>query len=175
MKKMKNILSLLSLICILCSCTTKDKGLSNYGMEISDIVSKFPVQENGYPDNNYISVNGKTYSIQVKNRDSIREETIELTIDNKSEYLTIVLPQCVNILKWVVEDDIVGAELNKSAVCISGLNDKYQFEGGSPYLYVFEFAIVDLQQLEEIVFRLVNVDDAVDERSYYELTIDFIH
>lgn len=164
------------IICILlCSCTSEKASINDSEIEDSDAISAypFPLKENGYPDVNYISVNGKAYLTQIGNRDTVAEEIIEVSNNDISDDVVIILPQCVNILKWNVKDSDTGVELLENKKTLPDLNGEYVVEGESPYLYEFVFAVTDRKQMEKIVFELVNVDSSVVPDCYYTLTLSF--
>lgn len=133
----------------------------------------FPMKENGYPDTDYVSINGELYLTQVSNRETISEEIIEVSIEDKDKEIVVVLPQCVNILKWVVKDCGIGIELIEQRRYFPSTNGEYGNEGESPYLYEFVFDVTEESQMDKVVFGLMNVDSAVSSEAYYTLTIKF--
>lgn len=177
MRKKFAAISVFMLICVmLCSCFSEESSISDSKTENNDTNSTFtfPLKENGYPDTNYITVNGDPYSTQVRNRDTNPAEVIEVCVENKSDNVIIVLPQCVNILKWVVEEVDESLELVESRMYLADSNSEYNKEGDSPYLCEFTFAVTNPEQLGKIVFKLVNVDSSIDPDGYYTLTISLI-
>lgn len=169
------ILTFLVICMMFCSCSANEVSSTDSENETNNAIptSTFPLQENGYPDIDYITINGEPYSTQVKDRDTNPEEVIEVSVENDADNVIIVLPQCVNILKWVVNDTGEGIELVESRKYSPDPNGEYDSEGDSPYLYEFVFSITNPQQMEKIVFNLVNVDSSVDPEGYYTLTIAF--
>ena len=173
--KIVAILIFIVMCMMFCSCSSNEPGFADSKIENSDAISAstFPLKENGYPDVDYITVNGESYKTQVRNRDTNPEEVIEVSVEDKSNNVIIVLPQCVNILKWVVNDMDAGIELVENRKCLPNSNGEYNSEGDSPYLYEFVFAVTNPKQMEKVVFELVNVDNSIDPEGYYTLTIAF--
>lgn len=175
-RKIVAILTFMGICMMFCSCSSNGFGFTDSKNENNDTisVSAFPLQENGYPDIDYITVNGEPYSTQVRNRDTNPEEVIEVSVENESDDVIIVLPQCVNILKWVVNDTDAGIELVESGKCLPAPDGEYNSEGDSPYLYEFVFSVTNPQRMGKIVFELVNIDSSIDPEGYYTLTITFV-
>ncbi len=171
-KKIVAVSTWMSICAMLCSCFSGELSEPDSKTEASgsNSASTFPLKEDGYPEADYITVNGEPYLTQVKNRDTNPEEILEIRLENTSDSVIIVLPQCASILKWTAEEVDENLELVESRIYLPDSGREYKKEGESPYLYEFTFAVKDPQQAGNIVFKLVNVDSSVDPDGYYTLT-----
>ena len=116
---------------MLCSCFSGELSGPDSKTEASgsNSASTFPLKEDGYPDADYITVNGEPYLTQVKNRDTNPEEILEIRLENTSDSVIIVLPQCASILKWTAEEVDENLELVESRIYLPDSGREYKKKG----------------------------------------------
>ena len=148
-KKMILVLSLLVLSLLFISACT-DKIASN------NIVSKFPKDEDGYPEQNYAMIDGEVYEIVKKEdiygkeeSDNPDEKTIDIST-NKDE-VEVVLPAGNCCDEWVIspKNDVAEKTFEKFKV-------KGELRDGGPSTCVDVYK-VKLNGDETIEFKNVNV------------------
>lgn len=135
---------------LLSSCSSKNNLASGEGLD-------FPLDDKGYPKNNLVLVNGKTYPVDLVGKVHTGSE-IEVKIDKAREDLEISLPQYLPINTWSLEEeaylDLIS--YNKIAYPIKKEN---RLEGPSPNVQNFKIQLPEGEG-RELVFKWANVNEA---------------
>lgn len=140
----------------------------------SKIASKFPKDEDGYPEQNYAMIDGEVYEVEKKEDMYGKEESDtpdEKTIDigtNKDE-VEVVLPAGNCFDEWVIspKNDVAEKTLVEFKV-------KGELRDGGPSRLV-DIYKVKLNGDEPIEFKRVNVmneDEYEDKKAYFVLKIN---
>ena len=134
---------------LLSSCSHKDNLSSGEGLD-------FPLDDKGYPKNNLVLVNGKTYPMDLVGEVHTGSE-IEVKRDKERDDLEISLPQYLPINTWSLEegDYLDLTSYNKIAYPIKKEN---MLEGISPNVQNFKIQL--LEGGTELVFKWANVNEA---------------
>lgn len=139
----------------------------------SNIASKFPKDEDGYPEQNYAMIDGEVYEIVKKEdiygkeeSDNPEEKTIDIST-NKDE-VEVVLPAGNCCDEWVIspKNDIVEKTLVKFKV-------KGELKDGGPSYFVDVYK-VKVNGDETIEFKNVNVTNEEEyeaKKAYFVLKI----
>lgn len=136
-------------IFLLSACSNKNSPASG---EVLD----FPLDDKGYPKNNLVLVNGKTYPMDLVGEVHTGSE-IEVKRDKERDDLEISLPQYLPINTWSLEegDYLDLTSYNKIAYPIKKEN---MLEGISPNVQNFKIQL--LEGGTELVFKWANVNEA---------------
>ena len=134
---------------LLSACSSKNKLASGKGLD-------FPLDDKGYPKNNLVLVNGKTYPMDIVGEVHTGSE-IEVKRDKERDDLEISLPQDLPINTWSLEegDYLDLTSYNKIAYPIKKEN---MLEGISPNVQNFKIQL--LEGGTELVFKWANVNEA---------------
>lgn len=157
---------LLSGIFFLTSCN-KEPGPEKEENEI-----EFPVDDKGYPKNNIVMINDKTYPIDLIG-ESHRGSEIEIKMDQDSDIVEIVLPQRLPINYWSLDEK---ENLNLISYIMTDfpIKDENMLEGPSPAVQKFVLNVAR-GETSEILLKWANVDEVdklfKDKKSDYLLKI----
>lgn len=134
---------------LLSACSNKNSPASGEGLD-------FPLDDKGYPKNNLVLVNGKTYPMDLVGEVHTGSE-IEVKRDKERDDLEISLPQYLPINTWSLEegDYLDLTSYNKIAYPIKKEN---MLEGISPNVQNFKIQL--LEGGTELVFKWANVNEA---------------
>lgn len=165
-KNMILVLSLLVLSLLFISACT-DKIVSN------NIASKFPKDEDGYPEQNYAMIDGEVYEIEKKEDIYGREESdtpdvTAIDIDTNKDEVEVVLPAANCCDEWVIspKNDVAEKTLVEFKV-------KGELRDGGPSRLV-DIYKVKLNGDETIEFKRVNVTNEEEyeaKKAYFVLKI----
>lgn len=166
-KNMILVLSLLVLSLLFISACT-DKIVSN------NIASKFPKDEDGYPEQNYAMIDGEVYEIEKKEDIYGREESdtpdvTAIDIDTNKDEVEVVLPAANCCDEWVIspKNDVAEKTLVEFKV-------KGELKEGGPSTCVDVYK-VKLNGDEPIEFKNVNVmneEEYEAKKAYFVLRIN---
>ncbi len=120
----------------------------------------FPSDSEHYPLKNYIILNNEQIKIEEDENWIYAEYTYT---NDENDELTIQLPEILSIVRWIVQPDDI--EIVSSQRFINNKTYNYVKEGQSPYIQLF--TIKNTDDLEQIEFKLVNVDDS--DKSYQDI------
>lgn len=148
-KNMILVLSLLVLSLLFISACT-DKIVSN------NIASKFPKDEEGYPEQNYAMIDGEVYEVEKKEdmygkEESDTPDVTTIDIDTNKDEVEVVLPAGNCFDEWVIspKNDVTEKTFEKFKV-------KGELKEGGPSTCVDVYK-VKLNGDETIEFKNVNV------------------
>lgn len=139
----------------------------------SNIASKFPKDEDGYPEQNYAMIDGEVYEVEKKEdlygkdeSDNPDEKVIDISI-NKDE-VEVVLPAGNCCDEWVIspKNDVAEKTFEKFKV-------KGELRDGGPANFVDVYK-VKVNGDETIEFKNVNVtneDEYESKKAYFVLKI----
>lgn len=135
---------------LLSSCSHKNELASGEGLD-------FPLDDKGYPKNNLLLVNGKTYPMDLAGGVHTGSE-IEVKRDKGREDLEISLPQYLPINTWSLEEGtyLDLTSYNKIAYPIKKEN---MLEGVSPNVQNFKIQLPEGEGTD-LVFKWANVNEA---------------
>lgn len=172
----KKILSILlcaflaSFMFLLAGCS-KDSAPQKDKMDV-----EFPLDDKGYPKNNLVMVNDKTYPLDLVG-ESNRGSEIEVKMDQDSDIVEIVLPQRLPINYWSLDEKENLNLLSYSRIDFPIKNEN-MVEGPSAAVQKF---VLNLARGEtsEILLKWSNVDEVdklfKDKKEDYFLKIKVTH
>lgn len=155
MKKYKVVLTILifvftiSLTFLLVGCN--EKLLMEEKVDV-----EFPVDENGYPKNNIVLINNKSYPIQLVG-DSQSNSEIKIKIEKKSDIVDIVLPRYLPINSWSIEEREYMSLISYNRINFP-IKDKNMSEGISSEIQRFKIN-VQMDENTEILFKWSNINE----------------
>lgn len=137
MVKHKRILTFIPAILaifILTACT---------GSNSKDVLSKFPLEDNGYPKSNYALINGEATELKKYGENSglynsvheAPEEEIEVNTKDPSGYIEVALPEGDCATRWTIEEK----NITLNSYYVKEIDVKEKLEGGSNMVQVFNF------------------------------------
>ena len=140
----------------------------------SNIASKFPKDEEGYPEQNYAMIDGEVYEIEKKEDIYGREESdtpdvTAIDIDTNKDEVEVVLPAANCCDEWVIspKNDVAEKTFEKFKV-------KGELRDGGPANFVDVYK-VKVNGDETIEFKNVNVtneDEYEAKKAYLVLKIN---
>ena len=152
------------------------EGQSNLGMKDAGI--DFPKDEKGYPKNDIVMINGKSYAINIaKSLDEKVEKEHEMEIDlkGKDNIVDVALPQWSVINYWIMEESL---SLTSYNIIDFPIDDKDVLEGTSNRVQRFKIKVADDEKTTWI-FKWSNVNEMVkafkDKKADYILKITVSH
>ncbi|WP_308748686.1 hypothetical protein [uncultured Anaerococcus sp.] len=168
--KCKKVLSILfcaflmSFIFLLTSCS-KEPVSDNKEME-------FPLDDKGYPQNNLVMINNKTYPLDLVGESHMGSE-IEIKMDQDSDIVEIVLPQRLPINYWSFDEKEYLNLVSYSMIDFPIKNEN-MLEGPSPAVQKFVLNVAR-EETSEILLKWANVDEVdklfKDKKADYLLKI----
>ena len=152
------------------------EGQSNLGMKDAGI--DFPKDEKGYPKNDIVMLNGKSYAINIaKSLDEKVEKEHEMEIDlkGKDNIVDVALPQWSVINYWIMEESL---SLTSYNIIDFPIDDKDVLEGTSNRVQRFKIKVADDEKTTWI-FKWSNVNEMgkafKDKKADYILKITVSH
>lgn len=139
---------LLSVMFLLTSCS-KEPVSENKEME-------FPLDDKGYPKNNLVIINDKTYPLELVGESHMGSE-IEVKMDQDSDIVEIVLPQCLPINYWSFDEKEYLNLVSYSMIDFPIKNEN-MLEGPSPAVQKFVLNVAR-EETSEILLKWSNVDE----------------
>ena len=129
------------------------------GSKDKDVLSKFPLENNGYPKSNYALINGepvelKKYGQSTFFYNSVREapvEEIEVSTKDPEGNIELALPKGDETTIWTIEEK----NITINSYYVKGIDVKEVLEGGSNLIQVFNFST----DKGTIRLKLHNVDE----------------
>ena len=152
------------------------EGQSNLGMKDAGI--DFPKDEKGYPKNDIVMINGKSYAINIaKNLDKKveKEQEMEIDLKGKDNIVDVALPQWSVINYWSMEESLSLISYN---IIDFPIDDKDMLEGTSNRVQRFKIKVADDEKTTWI-FKWSNVNEMgkafKDKKADYILKITVSH
>ena len=152
------------------------EGQSNLGMKDAGI--DFPKDEKGYPKNDIVMINGKSYAINIaKNLDKKveKEQEMEIDLKGKDNIVDVALPQWSVINYWIMEESL---SLTSYNIIDFPIDDKDVLEGTSNRVQRFKIKVADDEKTTWI-FKWSNVNEMgkafKDKKADYILKITVSH
>ena len=152
------------------------EGQSNLGMKDAGI--DFQKDEKGYPKNDIVMINGKSYAINIaKSLDEKVEKEHEMEIDlkGKDNIVDVALPQWSVINYWIMEESL---SLTSYNIIDFPIDDKDVLEGTSNRVQRFKIKVADDEKTTWI-FKWSNVNEMgkafKDKKADYILKITVSH
>ena len=139
---------LLSVMFLLTSCS-KEPVSENKEME-------FPLDDKGYPKNNLVMINDKTYPLELVGESHMGSE-IEVKMDQDSDIVEIVLPQCLPINYWSFDEKEYLNLVSYSMIDFP-IKDENMLEGQSAFVQKFVLNLASGDS-SEILLKWANVDE----------------
>lgn len=155
MKKYKVVLTILIFVFTI-SLTFLLVGCNEELLMEEKVDVEFPVDENGYPKNNIVLINNKSYPIQLVG-DSQSNSEIKIKIEKKSDIVDIVLPRYLPINSWSIEEREYMSLISYNRINFP-IKDKNMSEGISSELQRFKIN-VPMDENTEILFKWSNINE----------------
>lgn len=149
--KKKNILTLsciflIPIILLLSGCS---------GAENKTTKTDFPLDEKGYPKNDVVLINDKSYPIEIA-KNSNRETEVAIKIDKDKDEVEIVVPQYLPINIWSVDEKNILNLTSYSKIDFK-IEDKDMVEGISNSVQSFKLQVP--QGEKTILLKWSNVNE----------------
>ena len=168
--KCKKVLSILlcaflmSFMFLLASCS-KEPVAENKEID-------FPLDDKGYPQNDLVMINNKTYPLDLVGESHINSE-IEIKMDQDIDTIEIIIPQYLPINYWYL-DEKEYLNLVSYSIVDFPIKNENMLEGPSASVQKFVFNVAR-GEASEILLKWSNVDDVdklfKDKKSDYLLKI----
>lgn len=139
---------LLSVMFLLTSCS-KEPVSENKEME-------FPLDDKGYPKNNLVMINDKTYPLELVG-ESHRDSEIEINMDGDRDIVEITLPQYLPINYWSLDENEYMNLVSYSRIDFP-IKDENMVEGPSAAVQKFVLNLAS-GETSEILLKWANVDE----------------
>lgn len=137
---------------------------------------EFPVDDKGYPQNNLVMINDKSYPIDFVGQSQMESE-IEVKMDGDRDFVEITLPQGPLINYWSLDEKEYMDLLSYSRIDFP-IKDENMVEGPSPAVQKFVLNVTRGES-SEILLKWANVDDMdklfKDKKEDYLLRIKVIY
>ena len=170
------VLKYLPVFFLMLSLVVACEGQSNLGMKDAGI--DFPKDEKGYPKNDIVMINGKSYAINIaKSLDEKVEKEHEMEIDlkGKDNIVDVALPQWSVINYWNIEESL---SLISNSIIEFPIYDKDMLEGASNRVQRFKIKVAD-DEKTTLIFKWSNVNEIgkafKDKKADYILKITVSH
>ncbi|MEQ0487917.1 hypothetical protein ABLW17_02475 [Anaerococcus murdochii] len=133
---------------------------------------EFPLDDKGYPQNNLVMINNKTYPLDLVGESNMGSE-IEVKMDQDSDIVEIVLPQRLPINYWSLDEEEYLNLLSYSRIDFPIKNEN-MLEGPSSAVQKFVLNVAR-EETSEILLKWANVDEVdklfKDKKADYLLKI----
>lgn len=162
MVKNKKILMLILLVpmLLLASCG------SNHDMK------KFPVGKDGYPKENIVLINGKTYTLDDYDKVlSGNSGESEISLESDSEQLEILLPVIGALTEWSASESNDGFVLEKYELYETDMKGIEMKEGSSAAIQKFVFRV---PSNEEATIELKHIHFGEKEKAFSDRAYDYL-
>lgn len=137
---------------------------------------EFPIDDKGYPQNNLLMINDKSYPIDFVGQSQMESE-IEGKMDGDRDFVEITLPQGPLINYWSLDEKEYMDLLSYSRIDFP-IKDENMVEGPSPAVQKFVLNVTRGES-SEILLKWANVDDMdklfKDKKEDYLLRIKVIY
>ena len=171
-KVLKYLLVFFLMLPLLLACESQ----SNLGMKDTGI--DFPKDKKGYPKNDIVMINGKSYAINIaKSLDKKVEKEHEMEIDlkGKDNIVDVALPQWSVINYWSMEESL---SLISNDIIEFPIDTKDMLEGISNRVQRFKIKVAD-DEKTTLIFKWSNVNEMgkafKDKKADYILKITVSH
>ncbi len=171
-KVLKYLLVFFLMLSLVVACESQ----SNLGMKDAGI--DFPKDEKGYPKNDIVMINGKSYAINIaKSLDEKVEKEQEMEIDLKGKdiIVDVALPQWSVINYWCMEESL---SLTSYNIIDFPIDTKDMLEGTSNRVQSFRIKVPDYEKTT-FIFKWSNVNEMgkafKDKKADYILKITVSH
>ena len=151
-KVLKYVLVFFLMLPLLLACESQ----SNLGMKDAGI--DFPKDKKGYPKNDIVMINGKSYAINIaKNLDKKveKEQEMEIDLKGKDNIVDVALPQWSVINYWSMEESLSLISYN---IIDFPIDDKDMLEGTSNRVLRFKIKVAD-DEKTTLIFKWSNVNE----------------
>lgn len=137
------------------------------GAENKTTKTDFPLDEKGYPKNDVVLINDKSYPIEIANSSKENSEAV-IKIDNGKDVVEVVVPQYLPINIWSVDEKNILDLISYSRVDCS-IKDKDMVEGISNSVQKFKFQVT---QGETIFLKWSNINEI--EKPFKDKNEDYL-
>lgn len=120
----------------------------------------FPVNEKGYPKNNIVIINGKSYPLKIAGNSHIDSKVdceVDVKMNKESDVVEVIVPQYLPINNWSIEEKNYIDLISYSRIDFP-IEDKYMAEGVSATVQKFQFQITT-DETTEILLKWSNIDE----------------
>lgn len=161
--KKKNLLTLICIFLI----PTMLLFTACSGAENKTTKTDFPLDEKGYPKNDVVLINDKSYPIEIA-KSSKGNSEIVIKLEEESDVVDIVVPQYLPINIWSVDEKNILNLISYSRVDCP-IKDKDMIEGISNSVQKFQFQVT---QGETIFLKWSNVNEI--EKTFKDKNEDYL-
>lgn len=137
------------------------------GAENKTTKTDFPLDEKGYPKNDMVLINDKSYPIEIA-KNSNREIEVAIKIDKDKDEVEVIVPQYLPINIWSVDEKNILNLISYSRVDCP-IKDKDMIEGISNSVQKFQFQVT---QGETIFLKWSNVNEI--EKTFKDKNEDYL-
>lgn len=137
------------------------------GAENKTTKTDFPLDEKGYPKNDVVLINDKSYPIEIA-KSSKGNSEIVIKLEEESDVVDIVVPQYLPINIWSVDEKNILNLISYSRVDCP-IKDKDMIEGISNSVQKFQFQVT---QGETIFLKWSNVNEI--EKTFKDKNEDYL-
>lgn len=161
--KKKNILTLsciflIPIMLLLSGCRGAENKMTK---------TDFPLDEKGYPKNDVVIVNGKSYPIEISKSSKGNSEII-IKLEEESDVVDLVVPQYLPINIWSVDEKNILDLISYSKIDFK-IEDKDMVEGISNSVQKFKFQVT---QGETIFLKWSNINEI--EKPFKDKNEDYL-
>lgn len=165
---------LISILCLLITLSVFGLSPCSNKQSLSSEKSiDFPLDTNGYPKNDVVLVNGKSYSINLKDHthaaSEFDAEKIAEMQDN-NDAVEIILPQYLPINYWSI-DERNFINLNSYVKTTCPIKEEHSLEGISPAIQQFNIQVPETE-ISEIYLKWTNFKEA--NKSFTDKDEDYL-
>jgi len=171
-KVLKYLLVFFLMLSLVVACESP----TNLGMKDAGI--DFPKDKKGYPKNDIVMINGKSYAINIaKNLDKKveKEQEMEIDLKGKDNIVDVALPQWSVINYWSMEESL---SLISNDIIEFPIDTKDMLEGISNRVQRFKIKVAD-DEKTTLIFKWSNVNEMgkafKDKKADYILKITVSH
>lgn len=162
--KKKILLTLLSIILvpaifILAACSKTENQKNN---------TDFPLDEKGYPKNDVVLINDKSYPIEIAKSSKGNSEVV-IKLEEESDVVDLVVPQYLPINIWSVDEKNILNLISYSKIDFK-IEDKDMVEGISNSVQKFQFQVP--QGETTILLKWSNVNEI--EKTFKDKNEDYL-
>ena len=144
--------------------------------EDNEMDVEFPLDEIGYPQNNVVIINNKSYPIEIADDshiDSMVDSVIRIKMEEENDIVEVILPQYLPIAGWSIEEKEYINLISYSRIEFP-IKDEHMLEGITSVVQKFQLQVAK-DQTTEILLKWSNVNEIdklfKDKKEYYLLKI----
>lgn len=137
------------------------------GAENKKTKTDFPLDEKGYPKNDVVLINGKSYPIEIS-KNSNREIEVAIKIDKDKDEVEVIVPQYLPINIWSVDEKNILNLTSYSKIDFK-IEDKDMLEGISNSVQKFQFQVTEG---ETIFLKWSNINEI--EKPFKDKNEDYL-